>query len=73
MPENEIKEQLGKYKERVRQQLGDPNRRQTWLEELAEAQAKDCKTMPKKTEATNTHQGTVNPCLTNQKGEPHTA
>jgi len=48
MSENEIREQLKKYKERLRRQLGDPNQCQTWLEELVEAQAKDYKTMPKK-------------------------
>jgi len=38
MLETEINEQLAKNKELLCRQLGDPNRHQTWLEELAEAQ-----------------------------------
>jgi len=43
-----LENNLLKKKAELRQQLGDPNWRQTWLEELAEAQAQKQKTTAKK-------------------------
>ncbi len=52
MPElmtlGEIDSQLTNNKAKLLQQLGDPNRRQTWLEDLADAQAQARGTTPKK-------------------------
>jgi len=48
MTPDKISTQLANYKAKLQQQLGDPNHRQTWLEELMDAQAKERKTTPKK-------------------------
>jgi len=48
MTPDKISTQLVHYKVKLQQQLGDLNCRQTWLEELMDAQAKERKTIPKK-------------------------
>jgi len=40
MTQDDIQSQLTNYKVQLCQQLGCPNQQQTWLEELAKAQAK---------------------------------
>jgi len=44
MTPDKISTQLTNYKAKLQRQLGDPSHRQTWLEELADAQAKERKT-----------------------------
>jgi len=48
MTQEEIQYQLMNYKAQLQRQLGDPNCRQTWLKDLAMAQAKAHGTTPKK-------------------------
>jgi len=48
MMPNKIQEQLAKQKTQLQCQLGNPNRCQTWLEDLAEAQAQARGTTQKK-------------------------
>jgi len=48
MTADKVQTQLTKYKSQLRQQIGNPNCRQTWLKDLADAQAKERGTTPKK-------------------------